>query len=198
MKLHRTVTMDKCPDSRLMARSNRKTRTGIRLISHVRFGEVPPVAAAFVSDFCLTRLGVLDGDPTRLRDHQPVRVTDRHGLSLAPRGAGDHGSRLRASGSADASDRRALRMVIGARPALRRGSAACLPHAPLSRRQALPVARRDSAEVMSALNPAGRTQRWISGAGLLRIIADRVSGGVAVQVIASWTGGRQGRSCLSQ
>jgi hypothetical protein len=62
----------------------------------------------------------------------------------------------------DASDRRALGMVIGARRALRRGSAACLSHAPLSRRQALPMARRDPAEVTSALNPAGLTKGWIS------------------------------------
>jgi len=52
----------------------------------------------------------------------------------------------------DASDRRALR----------RGGAACLSHAPLSRRQAFPVARRGPAEVMPALNPAGLSQGWIS------------------------------------
>jgi hypothetical protein len=58
----------------------------------------------------------------------------------------------------DASDRRALGMVIGTRRALRRGSAACPSQAPLPRRQTLPVARRDPTEVMSALNPAGLTQ----------------------------------------
>jgi hypothetical protein len=63
----------------------------------------------------------------------------------------------------DASDRRDFGMVIGARRALRRGGAACLSHARLSRRQALPVARRDPAEVMSALSPAGLTKGWISG-----------------------------------
>ena len=63
----------------------------------------------------------------------------------------------------DASDRRALGMVIGARRALRRGSAACPSHAPLPRRQTLPVARRGPAEVMSALSPAGLTRGWISG-----------------------------------
>jgi len=62
----------------------------------------------------------------------------------------------------DASDRRALGMVIGACRALRRGGAACLSHAPLSRRQAFPVARRGPAEVMPALNPAGLSQGWIS------------------------------------
>ena len=62
----------------------------------------------------------------------------------------------------DASDRRALGMVIGARRALRRGCAACPSHAPLSRSQTLPVAKRAPAEVMSALNPAGLTQGWIS------------------------------------
>ena len=62
----------------------------------------------------------------------------------------------------DARDRRDLGMVIGARRVLRLGSAACLSHAPLSRRQALPVARRAPAEVTSALNPAGLTQGWIS------------------------------------
>ena len=65
----------------------------------------------------------------------------------------------------DASDRRDLGMVmvmvIGARRALRRGSAARPSHAPLPRRQTLPVARRDPAEVMSALNPARLTQGWI-------------------------------------
>ena len=62
----------------------------------------------------------------------------------------------------DASDRRHLGMVIGTRRALRLGSAACPSHAPLPRRQNLPVARRDPAEVMSALNPAGLTQGRIS------------------------------------
>jgi hypothetical protein len=62
----------------------------------------------------------------------------------------------------DASGRRDLGMVTGARRALRRGSTACPPHFPLPRRQALRVVRRDLAEVMSVLNPAGLTQGWIS------------------------------------
>ena len=62
----------------------------------------------------------------------------------------------------DASDRRDLGMVIGAHRALRRGSAARPSHAPLPRRQTLPVARRDTAKVMSALNPAELTHWWIS------------------------------------
>lgn len=61
----------------------------------------------------------------------------------------------------DASDRRDLGMVMGAHRALRRGSAARPSHTPLPRRQTLPVARRDPAEVMSALNPAGLTHGWI-------------------------------------
>ena len=62
----------------------------------------------------------------------------------------------------DASDRRDLGMATGAHRALSRGSAACPSHAPLSRSQTLPVAKRAPAEVMSALNPAGLTQGWIS------------------------------------
>ena len=105
--------MDKCPGSRVITCSSSETRTRIRLVNHVCFVRFRPLVLLSSLDFCLTRnvcchlhwrlvrcgrpavragpVGSASDGGTERAQHgclapAPVRVAERHGLPLAPRG----------------------------------------------------------------------------------------------------------------